>query len=69
MHKLGIEPSSTELFISYFAIKLHVLKMSGAVTVYSGLPDSNRRPFDNKKLLQSNALPTELNPEMPHNNI
>ena len=32
--------------------------------INSGLPDSNRRPFDIlSKPLQSNALPTELNPD------
>ena len=30
----------------------------------SGLLESNRRPFDNYILLQSNALPTELKPEI-----
>lgn len=39
----------------------------------SGLPESNQRPFDTNgiqvyKLLQSNALPTELRPDETPNN-
>ncbi len=55
MHEPGIEPSATESLISYFAIKLHVLKM-GVVTNESGLPESNRRPFDNKNNYYSQML-------------